>query len=264
MRSLWLMYHDVHIQSDPEVPRTAAMYHISRSNFASQMQNIQKSGLRVVRPLEAQKADPGQALVLTFDDGWAGAFRNAVPVMKMYSYPSVIFVTRDFVGRRGFCNTAMLREAAQAGVEIGVHGTTHQMLSALSDEDIFSEFSVCKDFLEQAISAPVRLASLPGGDVNDRIIAGARRAGLQSLCTSQPGVNSTRTSAFRLRRIAIRENTDSQTMTRFCQLNTRREVFRWTVLEIPRLLFGMKNYSRLRRAVVDFRSRGKTREIFRP
>jgi peptidoglycan/xylan/chitin deacetylase (PgdA/CDA1 family) len=264
MRSLWLMYHDVYTQLDSEVPRTAAMYHVSRNSFASQMQMVQESGLRVVRPLEAQEAGPGQALVITFDDGWTGAFRNAVPVLKTHSYPAVIFVTRDFVGRKGFCNPTMLREAAQAGAEIGVHGTTHRMLSALSDEEIFSEFSVCKDFLEQAISAPVRLASLPGGDVNDRIIAGARKAGLKCLCTSQPGVNSNRTSSFRLRRIAIRENTDSQTMKRFCHLAAGREVFRWAVLEMPRLLLGMKNYSYLRRAFVDFRSCGKTREIFRP
>jgi peptidoglycan/xylan/chitin deacetylase (PgdA/CDA1 family) len=264
MRSLWLMYHDVYTRPDPGLPRSAAMYHVSKDIFDFQMRIIQASGVPVACPQEVLRSGPGHALVLTFDDGWAGTFRNALPVLTKYSYPSVIFITRDFVGRKGFCDQSMLREAARTGVEIGVHGTTHRMLSALSDEEVFSEFAQCKDFLEQTLSKPVRLASLPGGDVNNRIIAGARRAGLECLSTSQPGINHARTAAFRLRRIAIRESTDSRAMKRFCRLATGREVTRWSLLEMPRLLLGMKNYSRLRRVVLDFRNRRNAREIFRP
>ena len=176
----------------------------------------------------------------------------------------MIFVTRDFIGRKGFCDRVMLQEAALAGAEIGIHGTTHRMLSALSDEEVFSEFAQCKDFLEQMLSKSVLLASLPGGDINDRIIACALKAGLECLATSQPGINEARTAAFRLRRIAIRESTNSRAMERFCRLCTWREVSRWALLETPRLLMGMKNYSRVRRAILDFKGRGRVREIFRP
>jgi peptidoglycan/xylan/chitin deacetylase (PgdA/CDA1 family) len=262
MGSLWLMYHDVYTNLDSTLPRSAAAYHVSTKAFELQLQIIKDSGIPVVSPSEAMRAAREQVLVLTFDDGWAGTFQNALPLLEKYSLPAAIFVTRDFVGQRSFCERSMLAYAVQSGVEIGVHGTTHRMLSALSDDEIFSEFSLCKDFLEQIIAKPVHSASVPGGDIDDRIIRGAKKAGLKYLCTSQPGINHPTTHPFRLKRIAIRENTDSKDMGRFCHLSVTLEVFRWRMLEVPRQVLGMKNYSRLQRLLVD--SKATTRNIFQP
>ena len=261
MRSLWLMYHDIYAEPNPEVPRSAAMYHVAKDAFESQLKIIQASGLQVALPQEALGPTPGQALVITFDDGWAGTFRHGIPLLAKYSFPAAVFVTRDFVGRKFFCDVSMLREAAEAGIEIGVHGTTHRMLSALGDDELFSEFTLCKDFLEQALSRPIRIASAPGGDSNDFITAAARRAGLDVLATSRPGINGANTSTFQLKRLAIRASTDSRAMERFSNLDVSREAARWTLFQGPRLLLGMKNYHRLRRAVLD---RNKTTEVFLP
>ena len=59
MRSLWLMYHEVYLHPDPEVPRSAAMYHVSKDAFESQMQIVQESGLFVARPREALRPNRG-------------------------------------------------------------------------------------------------------------------------------------------------------------------------------------------------------------
>jgi peptidoglycan/xylan/chitin deacetylase (PgdA/CDA1 family) len=258
------MYHDVYTQLDSEVPQSASLYQVSNRCFKEQLRIIRNAGISVVRAQEALRPRPGQAIVLTFDDGWAGTFRNALPLLAEFAFGAVVFVTRDFVGRKGFCDDSMLRAAGQAGVEIGVHGTTHRMLSSCSEEEILAEFRDCRDFLEQTLSKPVHLASLPGGDINGKIIAGARKAGLECLCTSRPGINDNQTPAFRLRRIAIRASTNAKSFERFCHLAVWPEVFRWSLLETPRLLLGMKNYSRLRRAVLDVRSQGPKRELFRP
>jgi peptidoglycan/xylan/chitin deacetylase (PgdA/CDA1 family) len=264
MRSLWLNYHDVYSRPDPHLPWSAAMYHVSQQTFHEQLNAIRQSGVPVLRPQESRQPGPGRAMVITFDDGWAGTFENAVPLLAKYSMPAVVFVTRDFVGRKSFCDRGMLRDAAQAGIEIGVHGTTHRMLSARTEKEILDEFKLCKDFLEQTLSRPVRLASLPGGDLNKCIVDCARKAGLSSLCTSHPGINDSHTSSFALRRVAVRSATDVRTIERFCRLAVRREVFRWAIFEAPRRLLGMKNYSRLRRVMVDFRTRGRVPEIFEP
>src|SRR5580704_8968452 len=109
MRSLWLMYHDVFVTPDPEVPRSAVAYHVSKTAFETHLRIVSESGVAVTHPEGSRTAGAGRALVFTFDDGWAGTFRNALPLLSRYGFPATVFVTRDFVGRKGFCDPSMLR-----------------------------------------------------------------------------------------------------------------------------------------------------------
>jgi peptidoglycan/xylan/chitin deacetylase (PgdA/CDA1 family) len=202
-------------------------------------------------------------VVITFDDGWRGSFRIAVPMLQAMGWKATFFVTRDFVGRKGFCDQQMIRNAVAAGMEIGVHGTTHRMLSGCSTEEIVSEFATCKTFLESIVGAPVVSASLPGGDINHRITSCARAAGLTSLCTSRPGINMVGTSWFTLRRIPVRSTTAGPDIGRYCRYDVTKETIRWAALEVPRSIFGMKNYSRLRRRILG-ESAGHEGEVFNP
>ena len=263
MPSLALMYHDVHAgEAAPWIPATAAAYHVSTDTFSRQLALIKASGCRVltIEELElTRNAKP--SLSITFDDGWAGAFERALPLLEREGWKATVFVTRDFVGRKGFCTPAMIVEAARAGHEIGVHGTTHRMLSGCSPAEILEEFNACKEYLEGLIGRPVGSGSLPGGDVNEAIIGGARKAGLRRLCTSRPGVNTQRTSPLELRRIAVRRTTSDEAMSRYCGLRTQREVMRWIATEAAHRVLGMGTYSRLRRWLLDGSGRNR---LFEP
>ena len=49
MSSLWLMYHDVYDRAPrPDVPASAAAYHVSKESFAAHLLAIEQSGHRVV------------------------------------------------------------------------------------------------------------------------------------------------------------------------------------------------------------------------
>jgi peptidoglycan/xylan/chitin deacetylase (PgdA/CDA1 family) len=258
------MYHDVYeVTCDPELPRSAAMYHISSHAFMNHLAEIRKSGRRPVPVCDYLKQVEQNSVVITFDDGWSGSFRNAVPILQDAGWRATFFVTRDFVGRKGFCDPKMIREAANAGMEIGVHGTTHRMLSGCSTEEIVSEFATCKAFLESIVGCSIVSASLPGGDVNRRIRSCARQAGLTSLCTSRPGINRPDTSWFALRRIAVRSTTKDADIARYCRDNVMKEVLRWTALEVPRSVLGMKNYARLRGWILG-ESAGQQVRTFNP
>lgn len=264
MRSVWMMYHDVYAREPQSgVPCTASAYHISQASFQEHLAAIRASGRRVLSVGEYLNQRPQNSVVLTFDDGWRGAFEHAIPLLRSFGWKATFFVTRDFVGRTHFCTQAMLRDAARADMEIGVHGTTHRMLSACTRPQIVSEFTACRSYLEAAVEGPVSSASLPGGDLTNTIVACATEAGLQSLCTSKPGINGQRTSDFSLKRIAIRSTTSAADVARYCSYDVRREVARWAVFQVPRLLLGMKTYSRLRRRVFGERA-GQANEIFQP
>lgn len=268
MGSLWLMYHDVYELSRARttgVPRSAAMYHVSADRFKLHLRAIAQSGLPVTtvgRFVSGQWASEN-SVVLTFDDGWAGAFDVALPLLAELGWRATFFVTLNFMRRKGFCEPSMLVDAAKAGMEIGIHGTTHRMLSSCSRSEVVEEFSACKEGLESLLGWPVEHASLPGGDLTPTVVACAKEAAVMSLCNSRPGLNDPTTPRFDLRRLAVRESTSRADMARYCAFNLDREKARWMLLRMPRTVLGMNRYSRLRRLMLNERD-GNPSELFKP
>ena len=266
MSSLCLMYHDVYertLRSD--VPASAAAYHVSRESFAAHLLAIERSGHRVVTVGEyvAAPQAAGDSVVLTFDDGWSGTFEIALPLLVERGWRATAFVTRDFIGRRHFAGRDTLRAAAAAGMEIGVHGVTHRMLSACTRAEIVAEFRDCRDYLEHLLGQPVTHASIPGGDMTPIVVACARQAGMTSLSNSRPGVNGPGSSAFNLRRLAVRDSTRVVDVQRYCRFSLMPERARWMALQMPRTILGMKRYSSLRRVIL--RERGASAAgVFEP
>lgn len=258
MKSIWLMYHDIYLKApDAQIPRTAAMYHISRDAFSQHLAIIEEAGIPVATVGETKSDSIG----ITFDDGWAGAFELALPLISQKGWKATYFITRDFVERVGFCDKDMIAEASRQGMEIGVHGTTHRVLSACSREEIIYEWSACKDFLETLTGKQVKYASLPGGDINNEIIACARECGLEGISTSIPGIQ--KDNSYLIKRIPVRDNTSQIEIRRYCNFKVMPEVARFTLFQIPKRLIGMRNYTRLRRFFMDSSAK-EQREVFKP
>jgi peptidoglycan/xylan/chitin deacetylase (PgdA/CDA1 family) len=249
MSSVWLAYHNIHERSlPPNVPRTASMYHISSDLFTQHLDSIYASGHKVLSVGEFIASPDRRAgsVVLTFDDGWMGAFAIAVPLLARRGWPATFFITSDFVGRQGFCRPQMIQEAASAGMEIGIHGTTHRMLSSCPRPEITRELQTCKSFLEHLLQRAVEHASVPGGSTNPLVSACAEELGLLSLSTSRPGINTAAQSHYELRRLAIRSSTRASDVDRYCRCAVGREAMRWMAMQLPRRVLGMRNYARLR------------------
>jgi peptidoglycan/xylan/chitin deacetylase (PgdA/CDA1 family) len=262
--SIWLMYHDIY-QKDPvsSIPRSAAMYHVPKDVFTQHLIAIKASGRRVVTASESLNGSDGDTVILTFDDGWRGAFETALPLLMEFGFKATFFITQDFVGRKGFCDQGLILDAARAGMEVGVHGKTHRMLSSCSPAEIKLELSECKEYLESLLHQPVVSASMPGGDWNEIIASCAKEAGLKTLCTSKPGINNPKVSLFNLRRIAIRDNTSAADIHRYCSYNVRRELLRWSLLQLPRAALGMRQYTLLRRWLLG-EQQNMNNELFKP
>jgi peptidoglycan/xylan/chitin deacetylase (PgdA/CDA1 family) len=267
MGSLWLMYHDVYEVSrarSRDIPRTAAMYHVSADRFKSHLSAIARSGLHVTTVGRFLRSQGGEnSIALTFDDGWAGAFENALPLLVDRGWSATFFITLDFLRRKGFCAPSMLLEAVKAGMEVGIHGTTHRMLSSCSCAEVVEEFSVCKEQLESLLGQAVEHASLPGGDLTRTVVSCAEEASIKSLCTSRPGLNLPTTSHYHLRRVAVRESSSAEDMARYCTFDLGPEKARWMFWRIPRTVLGMKRYSRLRRFMLNEKD-GNSSELFKP
>jgi len=258
------MYHDIYSDiTAAHIPRSAAMYHIPKQSFVKHLTTIKESKLSVLTVSELLDRKKRSTISLTFDDGWAGAFNIAMPILKEFGYRCTYFITKDFVGREGFIDEKKIIMAAEAGMEIGVHGTTHRMLSNCTKDEIIWEFTNCKEYLESLTGQKVVSGSIPGGDWNEAIISCASEAGLKIFCNSNPGINISNTNLFNLKRIPIKENTSDSTIQRYCQYNIYKELIKSALYQIPRRLLGMKRYSNFRRWLLGEKNNSMN-EIFDP
>jgi peptidoglycan/xylan/chitin deacetylase (PgdA/CDA1 family) len=266
MKSIWLNYHDIFdVVPDCAIPATARIYHISVNQFAQHLEVIKQSGKKVITVNEYLSGGIAEdTIVLTFDDGWLGVSDYAFVQLQKHGFKATLFVTRDFLGKPGFLDKKDLEGLVREGLEIGIHGTTHRMLSGCNLDEVVWEFSACKDYLEALANRPIIIASLPGGDVNNTVIVGAKKAGIKALCTSIPGLNSESTPLHSLKRISIRYNTTIKDIQRYGHHKLNREILRWALLEIPHKMFGGKNYVLLRRWLLKIFEKGDKIELFDP
>lgn len=145
-------------------------------------------------------------VLLTFDDGFANNYTNALPVLEAFEAPAVFFVTTQHVedpknwlpatratARRHWPEEAAVPDplardfydglsreqlaacARSPLVTLGAHSVSHPFLSACDPETIRHELAASKLFLEEVGGQPVDLFAYPTGDY-DRAVAEAVRA----------------------------------------------------------------------------------------
>jgi hypothetical protein len=249
------MYHDV-CPGDPfrpGIPRHASMYHTRQDRFREQLSAIKDAGIRTCRVkeyLEGLGNDSGDTMVITFDDGWAGSLTQGVQCLTDEGMRATYFITRDFIGQTHYADKSMLVQAHKSGMELGIHGTTHRLLSTCSKSEVQMEFDDCRKFLEDLTGASVTSASMPGGDWSRSIADIARESGLASLSTSQPGVNRRETCLYGLHRMPIRHWMTSEIIERYCRFKVGQEVLRDRIFQAPKRVLGIALYTRLRRSLL--------------
>ncbi|GAA2932353.1 hypothetical protein GCM10020221_30140 [Streptomyces thioluteus] len=144
-----LMYHSVaHAPS-----RAAHGLSVRPDAFAEQMAVLDAAGFvpLTTRELAAAWRDgrplPPKPVLITFDDGYEGVHRHALPVLAARGFPSTVFVSTGWL--RGEHETGgaldlmltwhQLRELTEAGAEAGGHSHTHPQLDQLADDRLAFE-----------------------------------------------------------------------------------------------------------------------------
>jgi len=221
-----LTYHDVGgVEGD--------QWSVSAADFAEQMRVLADYGPvvsldDVLSWIAGESKLPDHAIALTFDDGYEGVYRHAMPSIERYGMPATVFVVETFqrLGRtpngKSCLTLEQIQIMAKAGIGFGSHGRSHVSLGAseLDDDSLWEEVVGSKINLERMLSMPIPHFAYPygtGRDVNQRVVAAVQRARYGLGLTSIHGKVELRSEPFRLRRIKV-ERTDS--------LATFREVLR--------------------------------------
>ncbi|MEK7462770.1 MAG: polysaccharide deacetylase family protein [Patescibacteria group bacterium] len=174
-----LTYHSV---SDGKTPISVTV-----ANFEKQMAFLKGSGLRVISikdffSLKEQRSKE-KSILITFDDAFKDVFLNALPILKKYNFPAVVFINplllgkkADFATReedrgREICSFSDLRQLEENGVAIANHGYSHKQLSGLSELEAVSEYKNTFDFIKENLSknAYPNVFVFPKGAKNEEV-----------------------------------------------------------------------------------------------
>lgn len=200
MNRLALMYHGISSAQHPlsAMPAEDLPYALDEAAFARHLQCIGST-----------------PVLLTFDDGDAGWYYSALPLLEKAGLRALFFVTPGLIGTPGYCSWEQLRALVEAGHQVGTHGLTHRFLPDLDEVECLQELSASKQEIETQLGISVDSLSFPGGRYGARELMLARRAGYRQCYSSVPGRLDAH--AFCQPRIAIRAQTGEQWLVQLLQ-----------------------------------------------
>ncbi|MFF3379475.1 polysaccharide deacetylase family protein [Streptomyces sp. NPDC002680] len=246
-----LMYHSVATEPN-DATRTLS---VTPEAFAEQLALLADQGFTPVNTAElaaswrSGRPLPSRPLLITFDDGYEGVHRHALPVLAKYGFPATLFVSTGWL--RGPYDTGggldtmldwdQVRELAGGGVEIGGHSHTHPELDQLDDDTLRFELTRCREVVAGELAAvPVSFA-YPYGYSSRRVRTAVRAAGFMQALAVGNGLARREQGPYALRRVTVRRSTGIEEFARLAEgRSTARDFVRDRALT--------KGYAMVRRA----------------
>ncbi|MGQ9467393.1 MAG: polysaccharide deacetylase family protein, partial [Anaerolineae bacterium] len=206
-----LMYHHVE-DPPPGADRIRRDLTVRPEMFEAQLQYLAEAGYHTVtltdlylyltegRPL------PERPVILTFDDGYRDAYTVVFPLLQKYGFVGTFFVlaTPAHYASPQYLDWGMMKEMADAGMEIQGHGRDHVDLRNRSYEFLVYQILGIKEAVEYHTGQPVRFFCYPSGQYDASVIAVVRSAGYWGAVTTEYGRIHTREGLYTLHRIRIR------------------------------------------------------------
>lgn len=169
--------------------------------------------------LRARRAPlPAKPVVLTFDDGFADFYTEAMAPLARHGFTATLYVITGYVGGtsvwlaaegegdRRILSWRQLGEIADSGVECAAHSHTHPQLDTLPSPAVREELSRPKRVLEDRLQRPVRSFAYPFGYYSARVCALVDEVGYSSACTVKDVVSSA-DAEFVLPRLTVNAGT---------------------------------------------------------
>ena len=173
-----LYYHDVH--DDNDVPETLMSTPLSL--FSDHIRVIKEQGFEIVDVI----TQPKNQIMLTFDDGYSGIYKNKNFFISQSLKPTV-FIISNCIGTNTFMNEEEILQLQNEGFRFQSHTHSHPDLNLLTNEQLIEEFSISKTIIEELLSRSVHEICFPKGFFNNKVIELAYEQGYKSLYSSLPG-----------------------------------------------------------------------------
>ena len=214
-----LMYHSISYSSNPKF----VQFTVPPAQFAEQMAYLHAHGytpMTVTHYMHADKKHlPEKPVILTFDDGMADFFTEALPVLIQYNFPATLYISTAFVGdtcrwlrREGESTRLMLTweqlvQIQASGIECGAHSHTHPQLDTLSSSMARYEITTSKKILEEHLGQSITSFAYPYGYYITHTQRLVQATGYTSACAVKHAMNTEATDSFALTRLMVKAST---------------------------------------------------------
>lgn len=193
--------------------------HIS---YLSQHQYTPLTITQFVRNMHDVTSLPERPIVLTFDDGFADFYSNALPVLKDYGYSATLYITTAYVGTtsrwlrheaetdRPMLTWEELRDIHSSGIECGAHTHDHLQLDIQSSSVAHYQILHSKVLLEEHLGTGVETFAYPFGFYTAATRQMVLAAGYTSACAVKYTFSSNVDDPYALARIKIGPDTTTR------------------------------------------------------
>lgn len=214
-----LCYHDLQPQPKNIMTTTPQL-------FAAQMAYLRAQGYHPVGLFEVReflagrRRLQGKPILITFDDGYAGVYKYAFPILQRYRFQAVVFLVASQVGVQKptpHLSWKQIETMRKSGlVEFGSH--TYSMHLPLPEKLAAQEVSRYKLERDLVRSRQVliehglgegRALAWPYGHYDERCIEVARKAGFRVLFTTDYGPNLPGSGLLKVRRVRVSSEYDT-------------------------------------------------------
>ncbi|MFF3303505.1 polysaccharide deacetylase family protein [Streptomyces sp. NPDC001741] len=204
---------------------------VSPGAFRTQMEILARRGFtplttaalgetwRSGRPL------PPRPVLITFDDGYEGVHRHALPVLAEHGFAATVFVTTGWLrgpydeggGLDTMLDWGQVRELAATGVEIGGHSHTHPQLDQLDDAALRAETVRCREILGGELGTPPLSFAHPYGYSTRRVRRSVRAAGFAQALAVGNALARRGQGPYALERVTVRRSTGAAEFARLIE-----------------------------------------------
>jgi peptidoglycan/xylan/chitin deacetylase (PgdA/CDA1 family) len=203
-----LLYH--YIRVNP-IPGDRVGFNLSTPPvmFRAQMQYLAEQGFHVIAlhqavvAIQRHRPLPSRSVVLTFDDGYADFFTEALPAMRSHGFTATDFVISGRMGQWSFMTASQVLNADTMGFTIGAHTVDHYALAALNPARASWEMRQSRTALEALLGHPVLDFAYPYGSFNAYDVAQAKSLGFETAVSTLAGTVHTPAQLMYLSRVRI-------------------------------------------------------------
>lgn len=209
VRAPILMYHSLG-------PVAHSPYWVTTEQFAGQMRALKAYGYTTISFYDlmeyraGEASPPAKPVILTFDDGDAGVYNHAWPILADPSidFSATAFLITDLMGHSDPPDVILtwdqVEELHQSGrFDIQSHTVSHAYLSQLTGLPLVNELAGARSQIEVRLDKPVHFLSWPYGDLNGEAKRVAWSSGYRAAVGIGSGVEADSSDKWVLRRVFV-------------------------------------------------------------